>query len=246
MRTAYKCRAYPDHEQMNVLNRTFGCVRAVWNRNFFFCGTNAGRLDNQFIINYGWDFELPSIFTLFEEKGLPWAAYIDPSQKISMSALSLGGSKHRRLCQDRTRTRAQFFHDCASGDLPAFSWVEPCMLFGELDDYHPPTDIRCPRQPGEADRPLQGRGSPGACSHDDVGGRSGKRASRRRLNAGWIPVHYAERPILLVKIGREDTQLAGARKQSGSPRIHAAVSRGVHGSSQTAACAAVRAWRETR
>ena len=24
------------------------------NRNFFFCGANAGRLDDQFIINYGW------------------------------------------------------------------------------------------------------------------------------------------------------------------------------------------------
>jgi putative transposase len=32
MRTAYKCRAYPDHEQASVLNRTFGCVRVVWNR----------------------------------------------------------------------------------------------------------------------------------------------------------------------------------------------------------------------
>ena len=32
MRTAYKCRAYPDPEQMIVLNRTFGCVRVVWNR----------------------------------------------------------------------------------------------------------------------------------------------------------------------------------------------------------------------
>jgi putative transposase len=32
MRTAYKCRAYPDPEQMSVLNRTFGCVRVVWNR----------------------------------------------------------------------------------------------------------------------------------------------------------------------------------------------------------------------
>src|SRR5450432_3384833 len=32
MRTAYKCRAYPDPEQANVLNRTFGCVRVVWNR----------------------------------------------------------------------------------------------------------------------------------------------------------------------------------------------------------------------
>jgi putative transposase len=32
MRTAYRCRAYPDAAQQAVLNRTFGCVRVVWNR----------------------------------------------------------------------------------------------------------------------------------------------------------------------------------------------------------------------
>ena len=32
MRTAYKCRAYPDQVQASVLNRTFGCVRVAWNR----------------------------------------------------------------------------------------------------------------------------------------------------------------------------------------------------------------------
>jgi transposase len=32
MRTACKCRAYPDPEQASVLNRTFGCVRVAWNR----------------------------------------------------------------------------------------------------------------------------------------------------------------------------------------------------------------------
>jgi putative transposase len=32
VRTAYKCRAYPDLEQAAVLSRTFGCVRVVWNR----------------------------------------------------------------------------------------------------------------------------------------------------------------------------------------------------------------------
>ncbi|MEV5827764.1 RNA-guided endonuclease TnpB family protein [Spirillospora sp. NPDC052242] len=31
MRTAYKCRAYPDPSQAAMLNRTFGCVRKVWN-----------------------------------------------------------------------------------------------------------------------------------------------------------------------------------------------------------------------
>ena len=32
MRTAFKCRAYPDPEQAAILSRTFGCVRVVWNR----------------------------------------------------------------------------------------------------------------------------------------------------------------------------------------------------------------------
>jgi putative transposase len=32
MRTAYRCRAYPDAEHEQVLTRTFGCVRVVWNR----------------------------------------------------------------------------------------------------------------------------------------------------------------------------------------------------------------------
>ena len=32
MRTAYRCRAYPSAEQQVLLNRTFGCVRVVWNR----------------------------------------------------------------------------------------------------------------------------------------------------------------------------------------------------------------------
>lgn len=32
MRSAYKCRAYPVPEQAAALNRTFGCVRKVWNQ----------------------------------------------------------------------------------------------------------------------------------------------------------------------------------------------------------------------
>jgi putative transposase len=32
VRTAYRCRAYPDETQQRILVRTFGCVRVVWNR----------------------------------------------------------------------------------------------------------------------------------------------------------------------------------------------------------------------
>ena len=31
MKTAFKCRAYPTEEQTALLNRTFGCIRFVWN-----------------------------------------------------------------------------------------------------------------------------------------------------------------------------------------------------------------------
>ncbi len=29
---AYRCRAYPGNAQQQMLTRTFGCVRVVWNR----------------------------------------------------------------------------------------------------------------------------------------------------------------------------------------------------------------------
>jgi putative transposase len=32
VRTAYRCRVYPDEAQQQVLARTFGCVRVVWNQ----------------------------------------------------------------------------------------------------------------------------------------------------------------------------------------------------------------------
>jgi len=37
MRTAYRCQAYPDQARQQLLARTFGCVRLVWNH------TLAGR-----------------------------------------------------------------------------------------------------------------------------------------------------------------------------------------------------------
>jgi transposase len=42
VRTAYRCRAYPDQAQQAALNRTFGCVRLVWNR-CPSCGTRHDR-----------------------------------------------------------------------------------------------------------------------------------------------------------------------------------------------------------
>jgi transposase len=43
VRTAYKCRAYPDQVQASVLNRTFGCIRVVWNRTLAWRCQNMAR-----------------------------------------------------------------------------------------------------------------------------------------------------------------------------------------------------------
>ena len=43
MRTAYKCRAYPDPDQQAILARTFGSVRVVWNRTLAARDLNAAR-----------------------------------------------------------------------------------------------------------------------------------------------------------------------------------------------------------
>ena len=51
MRTAYKCRAYPTSEQASVLNRTFGCVRVVWNRTLAW--RQARRRDERASTSYG-------------------------------------------------------------------------------------------------------------------------------------------------------------------------------------------------
>jgi phospholipase C len=112
------------------------------NRSFFHCGTSLGKLDNEAILNYSWDFTAPNLFGLFTDAGRDWKVYFDRSQVVPDCAINLAGLGHPEMWKRHSATREQFFADAAAGTLPAYSWVEPNMLFGELDDYHPPTDIR--------------------------------------------------------------------------------------------------------
>jgi phospholipase C len=112
------------------------------NRSFFHGATSLGKVDNETILNYAWDQEMPNLFDLCTDRGVPWRVYVDPSQVVPDCAINLAGLRHIDMWRERTATRAQFYEDAAAGTLPAYSWLEPNMLFGELDDYHPPTDIR--------------------------------------------------------------------------------------------------------
>jgi phospholipase C len=112
------------------------------NRSFYHGATSMGKLDNEAILNYAWDQRMPNLFDLFTERGVDWQVYVDPSQVVPDCAINLAGLHHLEMWRSHGVDREQFFADAAAGTLPPYSWLEPNMLFGELDDYHPPTDIR--------------------------------------------------------------------------------------------------------
>jgi len=112
------------------------------NRTFFHAGTSAGRIDNDLTYNYAWDNDLPNLFDLFTAKDVPWKCYFPKDQVVPITAINLAGLRHLKLWKEHTFDMPDFYNDCAQGTLPAYSWVEPAMLTGDLNDYHPPTDIR--------------------------------------------------------------------------------------------------------
>ena len=113
------------------------------NREFALTGTSQGRLDNELIWNLTWSETSKTIFDLFTEQNIPWKVYYDRDTQVIPVCISLlGGLHHIVEISEHAATWEDFIADAKSGDLPAFSWVEPNMQFPPLTDYHPPTDIR--------------------------------------------------------------------------------------------------------
>lgn len=112
------------------------------NRSFFHAATSGGRMDNEITYDFAWDFDFDNLFQRATEAGVSWKAYYDPSQVVPITAINLAGMHHRKMWKQHSAHLQEFYADAAAGTLPQYSWVEPKMLLGELDDYHPPTDIR--------------------------------------------------------------------------------------------------------
>lgn len=126
-----------DHWFCEVPSQTFA------NRSFFHAGTSSG-----FVVNMTPAESFPvhntaeTIFERLDQQGLSWRVYCDPP-----SHMSLTGVIHApRLWQHfRTRfvTTDQFLQDCADGTLPAYSFIEPNLLYGH-NDMHPAFDALFP------------------------------------------------------------------------------------------------------
>ncbi len=126
-----------DHWFCEVPSQTFP------NRSFFHAATSSG-----FVVNMSPADSFPvhntaeTIFERLEAKGLTWRVYCDPP-----SHLSITGIIHAPRLLDRFGTNFfttdRFLADADSGELPAYSFIEPNMLYGH-NDMHPAFDALFP------------------------------------------------------------------------------------------------------
>jgi phospholipase C len=129
-----------DHWFADVPSQTFP------NRSFFHAATSSGFLDDAEpadgfpLLN-----SAETIFERLEARGLSWRVYCDPPSHISVTGLI-----HARRLLERFDTNFfstdQFAEDAAAGRLPAYSFIEPNLLYGH-NDMHPGFDRTYPDVP---------------------------------------------------------------------------------------------------
>jgi phospholipase C len=138
-----------DHWFCEVPTQTFA------NRSFFHAASSSGYVDNLTPIDaFPLHNDAETIFERLDEHGLSWRVYCDPP-----SHLSLTGIIHaRRLLPhfgNRFFSTDQFLADAAEGNLPAYSFIEPNLLFGH-NDMHPAFDALFPDAPLDPPSSLLG------------------------------------------------------------------------------------------
>jgi phospholipase C len=122
-----------DHWHAAVPSQTF-C-----NRSFFHAGTSHGFVTNVGGTGYAKWLNATggtTIFNRLEEAGIPWRVYYDDDQLISLTGL-LHAPHLEKYWKSNFRGISQFYKDAADGTLPAYSFIEPRMIF-DHNDMHPP------------------------------------------------------------------------------------------------------------
>jgi len=106
------------------------------NRCFFHAGTSNGNVVNGKIPNpFLWD--VRNIFEVLDDVGASWKVYHDTVIVPSLTWLMF---PNLWLKLGHFATFDAFKDDCASGDLPQYSFVEPSFLINPNDE-HPPHDV---------------------------------------------------------------------------------------------------------
>ncbi|GAB2554711.1 alkaline phosphatase family protein [Leucobacter ruminantium] len=126
-----------DHWFCAVPSQTF-C-----NRSFFHASTSHGYVTNA--LNGGYDKWLnaaatPTVFNRLEEAGLSWRVYFDELQLVSFTGMIHAPVLERYWKTERFATMEQFETDAKNGELPAYAFIEPRMVFNH-NDFHPPVGV---------------------------------------------------------------------------------------------------------
>lgn len=109
------------------------------NRSFFNASTSSG-----FVTNDGgpdgylkWEKNIaPTIFNRLEDAGISWAVYFDESQVVSLTGF-INIPALKPYWKTRFFGMKKFHEDAAAGKLPAYSFIEPRLIFNH-NDMHPP------------------------------------------------------------------------------------------------------------
>jgi phospholipase C len=123
-----------DHWHCAVPTQTFA------NRSFFHAGTSHGYVTNA--IDGGFEKWLDpnlnstTIFNRLEEAGIKWRVYYDDRQLISMTGF-IHAPVLKKFWHSNFRTMSEFYDDVKTGNLPAYSFIEPRMIY-DHNDMHPP------------------------------------------------------------------------------------------------------------
>ncbi len=108
------------------------------NRSFFHAGTSSG-----FVTNFPPGDKFPAhntgetLFDRLDAAGLSWRIYCDPPCHASLTGM-IHASRLFPKFGTNVFSTTQFFEDCAAGNLPAYSFIEPQIIGWAHNDMHPP------------------------------------------------------------------------------------------------------------
>jgi phospholipase C len=120
------------------------------NRAYSICGTSLGR-ENNLRLNAVEQFDVPTVFNVMAGKGVTWGLYFTDVWKNKLSFTEYTFPHISKAPRGDVGSIDDFVRRAKSGQLPAFSYLEPKWGYGkgtffiQGTDYHPPSHVT----PGE-------------------------------------------------------------------------------------------------
>ncbi len=129
-------------QEFGVFDHWFCAVpsQTFCNRSFFHASTSHGFVTNQQGGGYRKWLDAapaPTVFNRLEEAGIGWRVYFDELQLVSFTGVLHAPVLEKFWKTERFAGMKQFHEDVKNGELPAYAFVEPRMIF-DHNDFHPP------------------------------------------------------------------------------------------------------------